>query len=167
MNKLYCAGAFNFDFRNDDYREKAKSDYRSVILGSESLLLEKHEYVQLNDNLKYIGPFYFEAEGMIDEFIVESEVKMIKECTHAIFLLDGGCCPGTIAELMLASTLNRHVEIFYIRRNDDEETESRLHSPCWFPIIMSKLNNPKTRITCCTNYQDATEKILDYLKNLD
>lgn len=64
MNKLYCAGAFNFDYLNDDYREKAKKDYRSALLGSEDLLLEKHDYVPLKQNLWYIGPFYFEAEGM-------------------------------------------------------------------------------------------------------
>lgn len=167
MNKLYCAGAFNFDFLNDDYREKAKSDYRAVLLGSENLLLEKHNYVSLKENIKYIGPFYFETEGMVDELIVDSEIKMIRECTHAIFLLDGGCCPGTIAELTLASDLNKYVEIFYIRRNDNEETESRLHSPCWFPIIMSKINNPNTRITCCSNYQEATEKIVEYINNFE
>ncbi len=165
MNKLYCGGNFNFDFLNSDYREKAKNDYRSVLLGSENLLLEKHDFVQVKENLRYIGPFYFESEGMVDELIVDSEIKMIRECTHAIFILDGGCCPGTIAELTLASDLNKYIEIFFIKRADNEETESRLHSPCWFPIIMSKINNPNTKITCCSSYQDATEKVIEYIKN--
>ena len=165
MNKLYCGGTFNFDFLNDDYREKAKSDYRSVLLGSEKLLLEKHDFIQLKENIKYIGPFYFESEGMVDELIVASETKMIIECTHAIFILDGGCCPGTIAELTLASDLNKYVEIFFVKRSDDEETESRLHSPCWFPIIMSKINNPNTKITCCSSYKEATEKVMEYIKD--
>ena len=39
---------------------------------------------------------------MIDELIVKEEIKMIKKCTHIIFLLDSGCCPGTIAELIFA-----------------------------------------------------------------
>lgn len=167
MNKLYCAGAFNFYYLNDDYREKAKKDYRSALLGSEDLLLEKHDYVPLKQNLWYIGPFYFEAEGMTDELIVDSEVKMIRECTNAIFLLDGGCCPGTIAELTLASNLQKHVEIFYIKRNDNEETESRLHSPCWFAIIMSRINNPNTRVTSCSGYEDATKKIVQYINNFE
>ena len=167
MNKLYCAGTFNFDFLKDDYREKAKSDYRSVLLGNENLLLEKHDYIQINKNLRYIGPFYFESEGMVDELIVNSEIKMIRECTHALFLLDGGCCPGTIAELTMASNLNKYVEIFYITRSENEETESRLHSPCWFPIIMSKSINPNTTITCCSDYQDATLKIAEYVRNFE
>lgn len=165
MNKLFCAGAFNFDYLDNDYREKAKTDYRSILLGSENLLLEKHAYISLKENLSYMGPFYFEAEGMTDKLIVDSEIKMIKKCTHAIFLLDGGCCPGTIAELILASDLNKNVEIFFIKRNDNEETESILHSPCWFAIIMSKLNNPNTKITSCSDYKDATEKILNYISN--
>lgn len=165
MNKIYCAGAFNFDFLEDNFKEKAKDDYRSIILGNENLLLEKHDYITLKDNLNYIGPFYFETEGMLDELIVETEINMIRKCTHAIFLIDGGLCPGTIAELTLASTLNKNVEIFYIKRNDDEETESKLHSPCWFAIIMSKINNINTNITSCSSYKDATNKIIEYIKN--
>ena len=166
MNKLFCAGTFDFDFLNDDYREKSKNDYRAILLGNENSLLEKHDYVSLKENLIYIGPFYFESEGMVDELIVDSEIKMIKECTHAIFLLNDGCCPGTIAELTLASTLNKFVEIFYIKKNNDEETESRLHSPCWFPIIMSKINNPNTTVISCSNYQDATAKIVEFVNSL-
>lgn len=165
MNKLYCAGAFDFDFLDANFREKAKRDYRSILLGNEKLLLEKQAYIPLKESLRYIGPFYFESEGMVDELIVDSEIKMIRECTHAIFLLDGGCCPGTIAELILASDLNKYIAIFYIRREDNEETESSLHSPCWFSIIMSRLINPNTSITCCSTYQDATQKIIDYVKN--
>lgn len=166
-NKLYCAGVFNFDFLNADYREKAKNDYRSLLLGDENLLLQKHDYVSLKTNLQYIGPFYFESEGMIDKLIVNSEIKMIKDCTHAIFLLDEGCCPGTIAELILASDLNKHVEIFYIRKPDSEETESELHSPCWFPILMSRINNSNTKITCCNSYSDATNRIVQYVRNFE
>lgn len=167
MNTLYCGGTFNFDFLDDDYREKAKIDFRSVLLGSENLLLEKHDFIQLKENLRYIGPFYFESEGMVDELIVASEIKMIRECTHAIFILDSGCCPGTVAELTLASNLNKYIEIFFIKRNDDEETESRLHTPCWFPIIMSELINTNTRITCCNDYFEATQKALEFVENFE
>ena len=78
MNKLYCAGTFCFDFLDSDYREMAKKDYRSLVLGDCDLLLQKHDYVLLKSNLKYIGPFYFESEGMVDELIVSSEVGMIR-----------------------------------------------------------------------------------------
>lgn len=165
INKLYCAGTFGFDFLNNDYKDKAKYDYRSILLGDVEKLLQKYDYVQLKSNLVYIGPFYFESEGMVDETIVKTEIQMIKSCTHVIFLLDSGCCPGTIAELILATDLKKNVEIFYIKRNDDEETESSLHSPCWFAIIMSKINNSKTRVTSCDSYEDATQKIIQYVRN--
>ena len=164
MHKLYCGGTFGFDFLENGYRQKAATDYRAVLLGSADLLLEKHEYIPLSDNLRYMGPFYFETKGMIDRDIVNAEVQMIKECTNAIFLLDNAACPGTIAELTLASTLGKTVEIFYIKYSDDEETESELHSPCWFPILMSSIMNNSTHITGCFDYNDAVAKICDYVK---
>lgn len=41
MNKLYCAGTFCFDFLDSNYREMAKKDYRSLVLGDSALLLQK------------------------------------------------------------------------------------------------------------------------------
>ncbi|MBR4823674.1 MAG: hypothetical protein IKZ86_02655 [Spirochaetaceae bacterium] len=164
--KLYCGGTFGFDFLESGYRQKAATDYRAVLLGSVDLLLEKHEYIPLSDNLQYIGPFYFEAKGMIDRDIVNAEVQMIKECTHAIFLLDNAACPGTIAELILASSLGKTVEIFYIKYSDEKETESELHSPCWFPILMSSIMNNSTHITGCSDYNAAVDKICSYVKKM-
>lgn len=136
MNKLYCAGTFCFDFLDSNYREMAKKDYRSLVLGDSALLLQKSDYVLLNKKLKYIGPFYFESEGMV-------------------------------AELILASELKKNVQIFYIRRGDSEETESKLHTPCWFPIIMSQqINHNNTKVVECKNYEEAIENILSYVRSL-
>ena len=32
MKKLYCGGTFEFDFLESDYRQKAATDYRAVLL---------------------------------------------------------------------------------------------------------------------------------------
>ena len=167
INKLYCAGAFSFDYLEKNYKKKEKMDYRAKILGNINLLLAKQDYVILKPNLYYIGPFYFETDGMIDELIVKEEIKMIKNCTHIIFLLDSGCCPGTIAELIFAVNLKKDISIFYIKRKDNEETESDLHTPCWFPIIISKLNNKNTKIIRCKDYNEATKKIKKYIENFN
>lgn len=136
MNKLYCAGTFCFDFLDSNYREMAKKDYRSLVLGDSALLLQKSDYVLLNKKLKYIGPFYFESEGMVDELILASELK-------------------------------KNVQIFYIRKGDYEETESKLHTPCWFPIIMSQqINHNNTKVVECKNYEEAIENILSYVRSL-
>ncbi len=167
--KLYCAGTFPFDFRDPDYMKNARKDYRSILLsklGGNYTFLEKKPYIPLSGNVRYNGPFYFESDGMVDSEIVETEMQMISDCTHIIFLLDDGCCPGTITELIFAATLKKNVEIFYIKKADDEETESTLHSPCWFPIIACQLINPNTNITACIDYSDATKKIINYVKNL-
>ena len=136
MNKLYCAGTFCFDFLDSNYREMAKKDYRSLVLGDSALLLQKSDYVLLNKKLKYIGPFYFESEGMVDELILASELK-------------------------------KNVQIFYIRKGDYEETESKLHTPCWFPIIMSQqINHNNTKVVECKNYEEAIENVLSYVRSL-
>ena len=122
MNRLYCAGKFNFDYLEKDYKSKAAEDYRAVILEDVDLLLKKHTFVPLSTNLQYIGPFYFEADDMDSNTIVSEEIKMINACTHAIFLLDDADCPGTISELILAGSLGKNIGIFYIRHSSNEET---------------------------------------------
>ena len=103
---------------------------------------------------------------MIDREIVTAELEMIKACTHAVFLLDGAACPGTVAEFTLAGSLGKCVEIFYIKHGDDEETESELHTPCWFPIIMSSIINEQTHCTSCADYKEAVSKIMDYVETV-
>lgn len=163
--KLYCGGQFNFDYLNSDYYEKAKDDYRSILLGKANKLLQKRRTIKLTDNVSYIGPFYFESDGMMDKDIVKAETSMINKCTNAVFLLDNGCCPGTIAELILAASLKKDITIFYIRRSDNEETESTLHTPCWFPIIMSKLITKNVKLFSCNSYSEATSKIKEYVND--
>lgn len=166
MKKLYCGGTFPFDYQNNDYLVRAELDFRARLLGSAQQLLQRSSGVPLRDDLLYTGPFYFEAPEMEDTDIVQAEQTMVKACTHAVFLLDDGCCPGTITELILASLLEKHVAVFYIQRSDDEETESALHSPCWYPIVFSRLQNPNTAIFPCSSYEDATNQIIKYVREI-
>ena len=165
--KLFCVGKFHFDYLNDNYIEAAKNDYRSFILNDVELLLKRQNYVEISSNIDYIGPFYFETDGMIDKEIVENEMKMINEATHIFMLLEDGLAPGSVSELIYASTLKKNIYIFYIKYNESEETESNLHSPCWYPIIMSKLiNKDNCDIIACKDYKDAINKILNKIKKL-
>lgn len=157
--KLYCGGKFAFDYQKQDYETQVKNDYRANILGNFHLLLDNNKCVEITENVNYIGPFYFETDGMIDKDIVSTEKQMIEQCTDAIFLLDDGLCPGTISELIYASTLSKTIHIFYIKRKDTEETESTLHSPCWYPIILSEQLNNKTIIYSCDSFDDANQKM--------
>ena len=166
MIRLFCGGTFCFDYKQNDYRKKAEDDYRAVLLKDVSLLLEKSEMVMLKEDIAYIGPFYFEADGMTDTDIVRTELEMIRRCTHAVFLLDDGLCPGTIGELMLAAGLQKTIHIFYIRKEDDEETESTLHTACWHPVILSSLINENTHLHACVSVAEANEKILHIVHGL-
>ena len=159
MKKIYCGGRFNFDYLYEVYRTEAAKDYRAILLGDEELLLQRSTSVKINESAEYIGPFYFETDVMQDRDIVKSEWEMVKECTDAVFLLDDACCPGTVCELTAASMLGKRVHIFYIKAKEGEETESELHTPCWYPIIHSLTVNENTSVCECKDHDDAAEKI--------
>ena len=159
MRKLYCGGTFQFDYLHADYYKQASGDYRAILLGSPDLLLQRSSGVKLPGDVEYIGPFYFESDGMVDRDIVQSEIDMVKGCTDAVFLLDGAGCPGTVCELTMASMLGKAVHIFYLRKPDGEETESTLHTPCWYPILHSSILNKSTTLHECSSMEDAVERI--------
>ena len=165
MRKFYCGGSFGFDYLQPNYQEQAAADYRAILLGSADLLLQRSDGVLLNAETLYIGPFYFESDGMLDRDIVKSEMDMVKNCTDAIFLLDNACCPGTICELTMASMLGKRVHLFYLRKADDEETESSLHTPCWYPILHSSIINENTRLCACGSLEDALDKMRRLLES--
>lgn len=159
IHRIYCGGRFCFDYLDADYRIRAAEDYRAQLLGDPALLLQHSEGVPLHAKALYTGPFYFESDGMVDTEIVRSETEMVRSCTDAIFLLDDAACPGTICELTMAGMLGKAVHIFFIRRADGEETESALHTPCWFPILHSCQVNPGTRLYPCASPAEASERI--------
>lgn len=159
MRKLYCGGAFNFDYQQADYRDQVAADYRAILLGSPDRLLQRSDGVKIHPGVEYAGPFYFESDDMVDVDIVQSEIDMVKRCTDAVFLLDKAGCPGTICELTTASMLGKRVHLFYLRKPDDAETESSLHTPCWYPIVHSSIINQHTSLYACSSTQDAVDQI--------
>ncbi len=167
--KLFCGGTFCFDYRNDGYEIMATKDYRAKVLGSVELLLrpKNTDGLKINDNLVYVGPFYFETESMKAEDIICSEKKMIESCTDAIFLLDAAACPGTIAEMMYANSLQKTLHLFYVRNSDDEETESGLHTPCWYPLHFCQMTNKSVNLYPCSCVEDAADKILSLVESLE
>ena len=144
LKKIYCGGAFDFDCRDIDYQEAAKKDYRVVsVLKNLDTFLRACAVQHLSDKLDYIGPFYYETEDMKGEDIVAKELEMIEDCTDAIFILDRAGCPGTISECTYAASLGKKLHIFYTQEGENQETESDLHTPCWFAIYGAIKINPQ------------------------
>ena len=159
MKYLFCGGGFCFDYLEKDYEKKAAGDYRALLLKDTGTLLRGHGPVPLEEGLAYIGPFYFESDGMADREIVDAEAEQIGKCTHAFFLLEGAACPGTVAEMVYAAALGKKVSVFYIR--DERETESLLRSPCWYPMILCRrLAGDGVDLIPCANIDEARERIL-------
>ena len=142
MKRLYCGGRFYFDCRKDQYEIQAAEDYRSKLLGGVDKMLHGRGELVINDDMSYVGPYYFETEDMAADDIVAIELDMIDRCTDAVFVLDEADCPGTITELLYAATKRKQIYIFYKEYPQHDETESELHTPCWFPILATmKLAN--------------------------
>ena len=163
--KLFFGGAFSFDCRKEDYDIVAAEDYRAQLLGSVQALVKPKDMsgILINDNVLYIGPFYFEAETRKAEDIILCEKKMIEQCTDAVFVVDDAACPGTIAEIMYANSLQKTIHLFYVKRDDNEETESDLHTPCWYPLTFCQLTNPSTKLYRCDDMNDAVSKVFDLI----
>ena len=164
MEYIYCGGRFDFDYRQIGYEKKAAEDYRAILLKDVNNLLNTADTVVLSDNLSYIGPYYFETEGMLDLDIIETEKRQIERCTVAVFLLDHSPCPGTIAEMVYAASLHKRIKIFYVK--DENETESALQSSFWYPMILCRKINPAgTNIQSCDSFSEGRAEILKWLKS--
>ena len=164
MEYIYCGGRFDFDYRRSGFEKKAAEDYRAILLKDVNKLLNPADTVVLSDRLAYIGPYYFETESMLDLDIIETEKHQIERCTVAVFLLDCAPCPGTIAEMVYAASLQKKIKILYVK--DKNETESALKSPFWYPMIFCrKLNPADTYIQSCDSFSEGREEILKWLKN--
>ncbi len=64
------------------------------------------------------------------------------------------CCP--------LKNRYRSLNLFYVQRGDEDEIESALHTPCWYPILYSRLTNANTHLYRCKDYDDAVNKIVDW-----
>ena len=166
MRRVYCGGTFAFDYFDPAYRDRAKEDYRAILLGGVDALLERSDGVAVVPGVTYVGPFYFESDGMTDVDIVGAELRMVRDCTDAVFLMDGGLCPGTVSELTVASLLGKNVAVFYVKRSESEETESALHSPCWYPITLAGILNERTEVFPCDSLKEAKARAVLWVRGL-
>lgn len=164
--RIFCGGTFCFDYRKEGYEVLAAKDYRAKLLDSvDALLKPEGTYeVRINDCVTYVGPFYFETESMKAEDIILCEKKMIESCTDAVFVLDEAACPGTIAEVMYANSLGKTLHLFYVQHKNDEETESELHTPCWYPISFCRMTNNNMNLYFCSNVEEAVCKVQSFVK---
>lgn len=165
---IFCGGAFRFDRRRADCYDMIPKDYRSVLLKDPALLFADFSEgdTLLNAKVSYVGPYFFTTEQLSGEQIILKEKEMIERCTDAIFLFDEASCPGSVTELMQAAMLGKSLHLFYIQKGDDDEIESALHTPCWYPILFSQLTNKNTTLYRCHEYDEAVEKIVELVNTL-
>ena len=134
MEYLYCAA----------FEKKVAKDYRAILLNDVNKLLNNSDVVVLSSRLAYIGPYYFETDGMLDQDIVEMEKRQIERWVYA-------------------ASLQKRVFIYYVK--NEKETESALHSPFWYPIILSsKINSYDVDLIACDSFSEARDNVLKMIK---
>ena len=160
---LFCGGAFRFDRRRAYCYDTIPKDYRSILLKDPTRLFTDVNAgdTMIAPGLAYVGPYFFTTDKLSGEQIILKEKEMIERCTDAIFLFDKAGCPGSVTELMQAAMLGKDLHLFYIKKGDDDEIESALHTPCWYPILFSKLTNLNTQLYRCHDYDEAVKKIVE------
>lgn len=166
MPKIFCSGRFYFDCHDDDYLISASKDYRAKILGNVRKLLYPQDSYIIGNNVEYIGPYYFECEDMEADNIVATECEMLRRCTDAIFILDKADAPGTIAEMIFAASLGKRVYIYFVQLTDDKETESRLHTANWYPVLMCRLIASEAKLIPCRSREEAERLAIEKIKTL-
>lgn len=165
--KLYCGGNFEFQYK-DFTPDKLESDYRTVILNGLNNILHqpKSGYVPLGPGVDYIGPFYFYDNGLDGEGVAMTEYKMVKSCTHTIFLVDNSIIPGTVSEIIHAALLKKDIAIFYVGRTQDEgEPEQNIGNMNWYPIEIAK-NVADAKLFKCKDREEAKSLIYQYVNSL-
>ena len=86
MEYVYCGGRFDFDYLDADFEKKAEEDYRAILLNDVSKLLRNSGTVILSSRMAYIGPYYFESDGMLDRDIVETESALCSPFWYPMIL---------------------------------------------------------------------------------
>lgn len=169
MKKIYCGGQFQFQYKNysDEY---LCQDYRCKIL--KSLINFKHkpenEYIDLGNNTRYIGPFYFYENNETGQDIVRIESKMIENSTDCFFVLSRDSAPGTITEIIYATLLAKNIYIYYQNKPIEEgEPEREIQSDLWYSIEFCRLNcKGNVYIQGFNTYQECVDNCINRINKL-
>lgn len=170
--KVYCAGPFEFQYKDYSIENLAK-DYRAILVGNVDYIAHEPKGLvrpmfPANELIEYFGPFYFYEDQLTAEDIVRNERKKIREADVVFFFLpDDAACPGTVTELIHAACASKEIVIAYIKQDDKDVPENEWNSPLWYPLLFTDIQNGiKTTIKQVDNKEEAIEVFNNYLKQM-
>lgn len=171
MKKVYCAGPFEFEYK--DYSiENLGKDYRAILVGNPNNISHENPDVPVTfkDNLRveYTGPFYFYEDQKTANDIVESEMNKVLHADIVLFYLpNNATCPGTVTELIYASTLaNTAIVLAYEKQSNTGEPENEIDSPLWYPLLFASFKCDNMILKAVNNKEEAIEFFREYLTNI-
>lgn len=143
--KIYCAGHFEFEYRNYSLNNLAK-DYRGMLIGDPEKIAHEKPGTPVtfkdNNSVEYIGPFYFYEDKKTANDIVSSEMGRVEEADVIFFYIPNNpACPGTVTEMVYSALLGKKVVIAYEKQSNTGEPENDVDSPVWYPLMFASLKN--------------------------
>lgn len=169
MVKIFFSSPYNIqhkDINANNVEEKLKDDIRSKIIGNHKGFIYGSNGVKIrgNDNLLYIGGFYYEQEKYNNleygecENTVRCELRQIDEADIVFVSLLKYSAIASVTELLYASFKNKKVVVFC----DKNITKFKTEYEYWFPLITSMIQNKNIDIV----YVKNEDEIINYINNL-
>ena len=168
MKKVYCAGHFEFAYKDYSLENLAK-DYRAILLRDPNKMAHEKKgkpvVFEQNQDIEYIGPFYFYEDQKTAFDIVSSEMGKVEEADVLFFYIPNDArCPGTVTEIVYGATLNKKMVICYEKQSNTGEPENEIDSPVWYPLLFASIKNKDNiELIQVSNKEEAINYFNNYL----
>ncbi len=165
MNKnIFFAGHFELSGSTDlPLSERLSGDYRSLVLGSPTKLVNSATDLILPDGNRYLGPFYCEkaSDGTFTSTIcsevIGTEYAAVSTCDIIIAVLDRECSTGTVVEIEWAIQMEKPMIIYY-KVNPDSVYD--VQSEYWFVIADVLRRGKNAVVKKYEKVEDIAQEIL-------
>lgn len=166
MIKLFYSGTYctrHELINKKNILEMLKDDLRSKIVGNvkDTVYASNGVVIKNNNNVKYIGGFYYEKEDKSKstcENVVDEELKQIDRCDLVVANLTKYSAIATVTEILYAAMKQKKTVIFC----DKNITSYKVEGEYWFPILTAKKLNKNVEI----KFIDNENEIIDYVNGL-
>lgn len=169
MIKIFFSSPYNVqhkDINPDNVLEMLGDDIRTKIIGDVKKFVYGSDGVKIkgNNNVLYLGGFYYEKEIFLDskygecENTVRCELEQIDRSDIVLVSLLKYSAIASITELLYASFKNKKIVVFC----DRDITQFKTEYEYWFPLITSMLVDNNIKII----YVKNENEIVNYINNL-
>lgn len=169
MIKIFYSSPYNIQHKYinpENAEECLKDDIRSKIIGDVKQFVYASDGVKIkgNENVLYLGGFYYEEEKFLNskygecENTVKCELAQIDNADIVFVSLLKYSAIASVTELLYASFKGKKIVVFC----DEKITQFKTEYEYWFPLITSMSLDSKVEII----FVKTEYEIIKYINNL-